>query len=79
MSLQVNVQVNVFVKQNSLQVYFGTQHSKMYLNANFLGINCMTGMSCLFRREVLDEVGGLAVLSSTLAEDFYLGQIFHDR
>ncbi len=43
------------------------------------GVNCMTGMSCLFRKHVLDEAGGLANLGQYLAEDFYLGQAFHQR
>ena len=63
----------------SLQVYFGTQHAKIYLTADLLGINCVTGMSCLFRRSVLDEAGGLKSLGQYLAEDYYLGKIFFDK
>lgn len=62
-----------------LQVYFGTQFGKMYLSCDFLGINCITGMSCLFRRSVLDEAGGLKALGQYLAEDYYLGKIFLDK
>ena len=61
------------------QVYFGTQHAKMYLNADFLGINCVTGMSCLFRKNIVEEAGGLRALGEYLAEDYYLGQAFLDR
>lgn len=61
------------------KVYFGTQHAKIYLTADLLGINCVTGMSCLFRRSVLDEVGGLKALGQYLAEDYYLGKIFFDK
>jgi ceramide glucosyltransferase len=46
----------------------------MYLNADLLGINCVTGMSCLFRKKVVDKVGGLRSLSQFLAEDYHLGQ-----
>lgn len=61
------------------KVYFGTQHAKMYLNADLLGINCVTGMSCLFRRSVVEEAGGFAYLGRFLAEDYYLGKLFIDR
>lgn len=62
-----------------LQVYFGTQHARMYLLAAVLGINCVTGMSCLFRKAVLDEAGGIQTLGTYLAEDFYLGHLFISR
>ena len=61
------------------QVHFGTQHSKMYLLADMIGINCMTGMSCLFRKHVVDAAGGLKALAPYLAEDYYLSQIFYDK
>ena len=57
-----------------LQVHFGTQLAKMYLNADMYGLNCVTGMSCLFRKCILAEGGGLRALSQFLAEDYYLGQ-----
>ena len=63
----------------AVQVYFGTQHAKMYLNADLLGINCVTGMSCLFRRAVVDDAGGFAYLGRFLAEDYYLSKLFIDR
>lgn len=63
----------------SVQVYFGTQHAKMYLNADLLGINCVTGMSCLFRKDVLEDAGGFEYLGKYLAEDFYLGKVFLER
>ncbi|XP_046356915.1 ceramide glucosyltransferase-like [Haliotis cracherodii] len=61
------------------KVYFGTQHAKMYLCANGLGINCTTGMSCLFRKEVLEEAGGMNHLGQYLAEDYMMAQAFIDR
>jgi len=60
-------------------VYFGTQHAKIYLNSDLLGINCVTGMSCLFRRDVLEDAGGFAYLGKFLAEDYYLGKSFIER
>ncbi|CAH1772739.1 unnamed protein product [Owenia fusiformis] len=56
------------------KVYFGTQHAKMYLYANALGINCTTGMSCIMRKEILEDSGGLKVFGQYLAEDFFLAQ-----
>ncbi|XP_074643665.1 ceramide glucosyltransferase-like isoform X1 [Tubulanus polymorphus] len=60
-------------------VYFGTQHAKLYLALNLAGINCTTGMSCLFRKDVMDEVGGLATFGKYLAEDFFFAKAFLDK
>ena len=60
-------------------MYFGTQHAKIYLNTDLFGINCVTGMSCLFRKNILEEAGGFAYLGKFLAEDYYLGKLFIDR
>ncbi|ESN96218.1 hypothetical protein HELRODRAFT_107370 [Helobdella robusta] len=57
------------------KVYFGTQHSKIYLLANMVGVNCVTGMSCLFRKSVVEQSGGFESLGIYLAEDYYLSQI----
>lgn len=61
------------------KVHFGTQHSKIYLLADMVGVNCMTGMSCLFRKHVVESAGGLKSLAPYLAEDYYLSQIFFDK
>lgn len=62
------------------QVHFGTNNAKWYLNAEVLGINCHTGMSCLFRKEVIEAAaGGFRVYGQYLAEDYYLAQAFIDR
>ena len=67
------------VEHCHVQVYFGTQHAKMYLDSDLLGINCVTGMSCLFRKDVLEDAGGFSYLGKFLAEDYYLGKLFIDR
>ncbi|KAJ8985845.1 hypothetical protein NQ317_006216 [Molorchus minor] len=41
------------------KIYFGTAQSRIYLAADFVGVNCHTGMSALMRRPVLEEQGGL--------------------
>jgi ceramide glucosyltransferase len=51
----------------------------MYLSADLLGINCVTGMSCLFRKDILEDAGGFSYLGKFLAEDYYLGKVFIDR
>lgn len=61
------------------QVYFGTAHARIYLSADFLRINCPTGMSALMRKKLLDEVGGIAAFGQYLAEDFFFAKSFTDR
>ncbi|CAF4964494.1 unnamed protein product, partial [Rotaria magnacalcarata] len=53
-------------------VYFGTQHARMYMAINLLGVNCVTGMSCLIRKACIDQVGGLKAFGRYIAEDYYL-------
>jgi ceramide glucosyltransferase len=60
-------------------VYFGTQFSKLYLTADVLGINGTTGMSCLLRRDTVNDAGGLQAFGTYLCEDYYLAQAFIDR
>lgn len=62
-----------------LQIHFGAQFSKVYLNADLFNINCMTGMSCLFRKVVLAEAGGIKALGVYMAEDYYLAHTFISR
>lgn len=56
------------------KVYFGTVQARMYLAADFLGINCHVGMSSLVRRAALEEVGGLAAFGEYLAEDYFMAK-----
>ncbi|CAG5129557.1 unnamed protein product [Candidula unifasciata] len=61
------------------KIYFGTHHGKMYLNANFMGINCASGMSTLFRKDIIEEAGGLALFGKYLAEDYMLAKAVLDK
>uniref|UniRef100_A0A182P5V0 ceramide glucosyltransferase n=1 Tax=Anopheles epiroticus TaxID=199890 RepID=A0A182P5V0_9DIPT len=61
------------------KIYFGTVQSRIYLCADLLGINCHTGMSCLMRKDVLDQLGGVQAFGCYLAEDFFLAKAFHDN
>ena len=60
-------------------MYFGSQFAKMYLCADILRINSTTGMSCLMRKEVMEEAGGLKEFGQYLAEDYFIAQAFIDR
>jgi ceramide glucosyltransferase len=61
------------------KVYFGTCHSRMYLFINLIGVNCVTGMSCLMRKCVLDKLGGLQKFGNYIAEDYFIAQAFLDK
>lgn len=61
------------------KVYFGTTQARMYLGADFLGINCHVGMSSLIRRCALEEVGGLAAFGEYLAEDYFMAKAVVSR
>lgn len=64
---------------NLEKIYFGTAQSRIYLAADFIRVNCHTGMSALIRKSVLDEQGGLKAFSCYLAEDFFISKSFLDR
>lgn len=61
------------------KVHFGTSHARMYLFANFIGINCATGMSVLMRKDILEDEGGLKAFGKYLAEDYFMAQAVLDR
>ncbi|RZF41192.1 hypothetical protein LSTR_LSTR011573 [Laodelphax striatellus] len=64
---------------NFEKIFFGTVQARIYLVADFLGINCHTGMSALMKKELLDEVGGIQAFGCYLAEDFFFAKSFTDR
>ncbi|KAJ8955321.1 hypothetical protein NQ318_003414 [Aromia moschata] len=61
------------------KIYFGTAQARIYLSADFVRVNCHTGMSALMRRPVLEEQGGLKMFGCYLAEDFFIAKCFLDR
>jgi len=60
-------------------VWFGGAHARIYLFANAFGFNCMTSMSCVFRKKILDEEGGLVSMGNYLGEDFFLTQLIINK
>ncbi|XP_068032818.1 ceramide glucosyltransferase isoform X1 [Anomalospiza imberbis] len=61
------------------QVYFGTSHPRSYISANLTGFKCVTGMSCLMRKDVLDQAGGLIAFAQYIAEDYFMAKAIADR
>ena len=64
---------------HSPQVYFGTQHSRVYILASVKGENCANGMSWLVRKQAIEREGGLLAFSEYLAEDFFMGKALWKR
>jgi len=50
--------------------YFGSQPAKMALISDMFGINCLTGMSFIIKKEILDDAGGLQTYSNFIGEDY---------
>ncbi|NXX94365.1 CEGT glucosyltransferase, partial [Centropus bengalensis] len=61
------------------QVYFGTSHPRSYISANLTGFKCVTGMSCLMRKDVLEQAGGLIAFAQYIAEDYFMAKAIADR
>lgn len=61
------------------KVYFGTQHARWYLFFDALGLCCTNGMSSIFDKKALDELGGLSAFSNYIAEDHFMGKSFYER
>ena len=61
------------------QVYFGGAFARYYLAFNILGLCCATGMSYMFKKQILDELNGLNWYGKYLAEDFFLTQAIHAK
>ena len=51
----------------------------MYMSANLVGQNCLTGMSVIIKKGIIDDIGGLEALAVYLAEDFFMGKAIVDR
>ena len=63
-----------------MQVYFGTQHSCVYILASIKGENCANSMSWLVRKQAIEREGGLSVaFSEYLAEDFFMGKALWNK
>ncbi|NXT08186.1 CEGT glucosyltransferase, partial [Prunella fulvescens] len=61
------------------QVYFGTSHPRSYISANLTGFKCVTGMSCLMRKDVLDQAGGLIAFAAMQNSGSYSISQFQSR
>lgn len=61
------------------KIFFGTQHTRVYISAHVLSVICMTGMSTLLRRDYFeDATGGLDKLSQYIAEDYFMAKSLAD-
>ncbi|EDO33721.1 predicted protein, partial [Nematostella vectensis] len=61
------------------KVYFGTQHAFLYLFANTMGLLCANGMSTIYNKKVLDELGGLEAFSCYIAEDYFISKAIYNK
>nr|CAB3267497.1 ceramide glucosyltransferase [Phallusia mammillata] len=62
------------------KIYFGTQHTRVYISAHLIGFICMTGMSTLLRKDYFDKcTGGLGKLSQYIAEDYFMAKVLSDN
>ncbi|KAI3383336.1 hypothetical protein SNEBB_007314 [Seison nebaliae] len=61
------------------QVYFGTQQTRMYVSLNCVGIDSVTGMSCLIRKCLLDNVGGFRHFGKYIAEDYHFAKCIKNQ
>jgi len=61
------------------KIYFGCVLSKVYLASDLLRIIFVFGMSCLTRKSLLEEVGGMRSFGCYLAEDYFLSKSLMDR
>ncbi|VDQ08886.1 unnamed protein product [Trichobilharzia regenti] len=60
-------------------VFFSCWHAKIYLVASFLNMNCVTGMSCLLRKCLLDDSDGFRKFGYYLAEDYFISKHISSR
>jgi len=60
------------------RIYFGGYVARNYLLAQLLGLNCVTGMSLMFPKDLL-SMTEFNQLSLHLAEDHYLAKLLKDK
>jgi hypothetical protein len=61
------------------QMYFGCALARYYIAFNFLGLCCVTGMSYIFKKSILDQLNGLGWYGKFLAEDYFLTKAMHEK
>ncbi|XP_059151333.1 ceramide glucosyltransferase-like [Physella acuta] len=61
------------------KIYFGSAMTRFYISFNILGLCCVTGMSYIFKKSLLDQANGLAYYGRYLAEDFFLTRALHEK
>lgn len=61
------------------KMYFGCALARYYIAFSLLGFCCVTGMSYMFRKSVLDQLNGLGWYGRFLAEDFFLTKAIHEK
>ncbi|CAG5133191.1 unnamed protein product [Candidula unifasciata] len=61
------------------KIYFGAAMNRFYICFNMLGLGCVTGMSYIFKKALLDQANGLAWYGRYLAEDFFLSRELHKK
>ena len=69
----------VFLYCHLFQISFGGYFARNYITLNVLGACCVTGMSYLIKKKILDDVGGLQYFGKYLAEDFFLSMAIHKK
>nr|KAG5692706.1 hypothetical protein BaRGS_008569 [Batillaria attramentaria] len=62
------------------KIYFGCALARYYIAFNMLGLCCVTGMSYLFKKSLLDQLNGLGWFGKHyLAEDYFLTKAMHEK
>ncbi|XP_076443691.1 ceramide glucosyltransferase-like isoform X2 [Babylonia areolata] len=61
------------------KMYFGCALARFYIAFSLMGFCCVTGMSYMFRKSVLDQLNGLGWYGQFLAEDFFLTKAIHEK
>ena len=69
----------IYLVSVTFQIYFGCALARYYIAFNLLGLCCVTGMSYIFKKSVLDQLNGLGWYGRYLAEDFFLTKAMHEK